>query len=66
MNATVILLVALPVAGAAIGAAGIWLSKRSMPSRRVPTVNTDVGHYTYSPEPKMREFSRKDIAVHHG
>ena len=40
MNATTLLLVALPVVGTVIGLAGLWLSKRLMPSRK--TASTPV------------------------
>lgn len=63
MNATIILLVALPVVGAVIGAAGIWLSKRSMPSRRVPASRQFQAPYT---APTVKAFPQETIAAHHG
>lgn len=66
MNATITLLVALPFVGAAIGAAGLWLSKHYMPARRIPAAKQDQVKYTVSPAPTMKAFSKKSIAVRLG
>ena len=63
MNAT-ILLVALPVVGAAIGATGIWLSKRYMPSRRVSLEQRPQPPYMMASPPKVSAtaFPQKTMA----